>query len=262
MKCSMAVRLDFGRQLQRDAEASRAVGEILTRPCFAALERISGRRKDRWSKHAKASASLIAEYFADPAFDAVHFDTKRDDELDASAEFESELAGRDPASAETAMQGYIVIPYLDADLDADRSALLALADVMQTGAGFVALEPDYRAAKRALSSARPKERSGLSATRRLGRRARSWKSELLATQIATVEWGTFLGAGHLERIDLSKVRGSGAFARVVEVSPQLAFLQVTEDPMDDLSGALEARLPAAREALAPLLMDISDVNLD
>lgn len=42
----------------------------------------------------------------------------------------------------------------------------------------------------------------------------------------------------------------------------MAFLQVTEDPLDDLSGELERRLPPAREALRPLLMDIGDVNLE
>jgi hypothetical protein len=260
---SITMRLDFGLQLQADAEASRAVGEILTRPCFSALERISGRHKDRWSKHAKPTAKLVAEYLANPAFDAVHFDTKREDELAASAEIESDLAGRETAPAETAMQGYLVIPYVDADLDAVRSSVLDLANVLQVGAGFLALEPDYRAGKRmALSSSRPKERAGLAGTRQLGRFGRLWKRELIATHLATVEWGTLLGAGHLDRIDLAKVRASGAFERVVEVSPRLAFLQVTGDPRDDLSGELEAKLPAARDALAPLLMDISDVNLD
>jgi hypothetical protein len=52
---------------------------------------------------------------------------------------------------------------------------------------------------------------------------------------------------------------------VTEVVPdRLAFLQVTNDPMDDLRGpnGLEEKLAAARHASRPILMDVGDVSLD
>ncbi len=138
-----------------------------------------------------------------------------------------------------------------------------LAAALQAGAGFVAAEPTYGLAhKLSIGASRPKERRGLSELRQRGRRARDWKSELLATQLATVEWGTFLGPGHVPRVDVAKLRDSGAFERVVEVAPSLVYLQVTADPRDDLTGELEAKLPKAREALGAVLMDIGDVDLD
>jgi len=205
---------------------------------------------------------VIAAYLSDRQNDAVSFDTKRGVDPVATGEIENGLRGQDPVWTSTAMHAHLVVPIDYQGIAKLIADVVELAAILDAGAGFVSAEPDFSLAHRHATGGRPKERAGLSEHRQVGRRAREWKRELLSTQLATVEWGTFLGAGHLERIDLAKVRASGAFARVVEVSPQLAFLQVTEDPMDDLSGALEAKLPAAREAIAPLLMDIGDVTLD
>jgi uncharacterized membrane protein len=57
------------------------------------------------------------------------------------------------------------------------------------------------------------------------------------------------------------LRASGAFARVVAVAPQLVYLQVSEDPTEDLTEGFEAKLVAARWALAPLLMDMSAIEM-
>lgn len=65
--------------------------------------------------------------------------------------------------------------------------------------------------------------------------------------------GLFLGAGHV--IERDRLRGS--FERVEQLSSTITYLQVTSDPEDDLSGVLEQRLRAAREALAPILVGAS-----
>lgn len=263
MRASLAVNLKFGRVLIDDAKSVERVASLLSRPSFVELGRVSARRKDRWLKHAKPSADLIAKILSDAENDAVSFDNKRGSEMTASAEIENCLRGRTPASPSTIMHAHVVVPIPDQGVDVLVADMVELAEALGAGAGFISAEPRYDFAHRhALGGSRPKERAGLSELRQRGRRGRDWKEHLLATHIATVEWGTFLGAGHLARIDIANVRASGAFERVVEVSPRLAFLQVTANPMDDLSGELEAKLPAAREALAPLLMDISDVNLE
>jgi len=263
VSATVAVRLDFGRVLLDDSAAVRRAAEVMSRPSFDALDRVSARRKDRWLNHAKRGAEVIAEYLSDPKNDSAFFDTKRGSELVATGEIENGLRGRTPEVRTTAVRCHVVLPMPHDGVERLIADVLELAGIVATGAGFVGVEPDYGLAHRhALGGSRPKERTGLSELRQRGRRAREWKSELIATHLATVEWGTLLGAGYLDRIDLAKIRASGAFARVVDVSPELAFLQVTADPRDDLTGELEAKLPAARHALAPLLMDISDVNLD
>lgn len=73
---------------------------------------------------------------------------------------------------------------------------------------------------------------------------------------------TLLGPGQVARVSVETLRASGASSRVHEVSPQLAMLQVTADPMDDLIGELEKRLPAVRDVLAPLLVNSNDVTLE
>ena len=58
--------------------------------------------------------------------------------------------------------------------------------------------------------------------------------------ITTAEWGMLLGPGHLERVSLDVLRSSGVFSRVIEMVPgRLAFLQVTPDPLNDLSDEFE-----------------------
>jgi len=66
----------------------------------------------------------------------------------------------------------------------------------------------------------------------------------------------------LPRIDAGALRASGVFARVVELSPALVFLQLTADPADALAHDFDARLEPARAVLAPLLMDLSAVILE
>lgn len=85
----------------------------------------------------------------------------------------------------------------------------------------------------------------------------------MLTRLASVEWGTFrpgnLDSGH---VDLAALRTSGAFARVVEIVPgRLAFLQLTDDPIDDLQPEIETKLAVARQVLGPLLVDTSDIEL-
>jgi hypothetical protein len=88
---------------------------------------------------------------------------------------------------------------------------------------------------------------------------RDYKNELIGTHLAGVEWGTFLGPGHLERIDVAALRSSGAFERVVQVTRSLVFLQLTANPEDDLSPDIEPKLSRARELLRSLLLDTGDL---
>ncbi|TMQ12954.1 MAG: hypothetical protein E6J91_19925 [Deltaproteobacteria bacterium] len=260
---SLAIRLDYGAGVAGEPRAAREIAEILMRPCFAALSRLSARRKDRWSKHAKPSVESIATYLADATNDAISMDTKRGQDLVASAEVENGV-GRDAAPiVATRLQAYAAIPYVAESLEAVVTGVRDLASALGAAAGFISLEPSYGLAHRAaVAASRPKERTGIGEQRFRERRARLRYSDRIGTELAGVDWGTFLGPGHLERVDLGELRRSGAFARVVEVSPKLGYLQISNDPLDDLTDGFEARLALARRALAPLLMDVSSISME
>lgn len=264
----LAVRLDYGDALVGAPDAARAVAEVLVRPCFVELSRLSARRKDRWSKHVKPSVDQVAEYLADASNDAISMDTKRGGVLVAGAEVENGV-GRDSARVfATRLQAYVAIPFVAAESEAVIAGLCDFAAALHATSGFVTLEPSYGLAHRAaVAASRPKERPGLSEQRFRERRARSRYADRIGTELAGVEWGTFLGRGHLLRVDLGELRRSGAFARIVEVSskegsPKLAFLQISDDPRDDLTDAFEAKLVAARRALAAITMDVSAISLE
>jgi hypothetical protein len=260
---SLAIRLDFGLRLVETPAAARAVAEVLVRPCFAELERLSGRRKDRWSRHGKPSVDAIVSYLTDPSLNAVAFDTKRNRELVASGEVENGVGNRGAVVPALRSIAYLVIPLVPAELKAVVAGVCDLAAALHAAAGFIALDARHGLAHEvALGGFRPRERVGLSEQRFRERRGRHHYDDRLVTELAGVEWGTFLGPGHLPKIDLDELRRSAAFARVVEITPSLAYVQVTADPMDDLTEGIEAKLIVARQALAPLLMDVSAISLE
>jgi hypothetical protein len=225
------------------------------------LERLSAHRGDRWIAQPEKSEARIAEILLDRGNKAAALETKRSRELVASAEIQN--GTQDRAETPTRFYAELSFPVSLPDIEATIAAIGDLASALDTGSGFVAVEPDYELAHEvAVAGSKPRARANLSERRRIERRGRDWHYKELATKIAGPEWVTFLGAGHLAHVDLDQIRTTSAFERVAQVSPSLAYLQVTANPLDDLSGELEVRLPRAREALQPLLMDLSDVNLD
>jgi hypothetical protein len=259
------VRFDFEIALLDQAARTRTIAEVLTRPCFAVLRRISARQGDRWLRHARVSSESIKSYLQDRSNEALSLDSGRAGELIASAQIQN---GTYPPErpGNPALRFYAYLAFPVADVDACVVGICDLARALDVGAGFVAVEPDHsRAQEVALGGRLPRERVGLSDQRRLERRGRDWKHELVGQRIANVEWATLLGPEHLARVSVDELRASGAFARVIDVVPgRLAFLQVTHDPTDDLRevNGLEDKLVAARTALTAILMDVEDVSLD
>jgi hypothetical protein len=259
---SLAIRLDFGLRLVENSVAARAVADVLMRPCFGALSRIAARRKDRWSRHDKPSVDAIVSFLTDPAVDAMALDTKRGSDIVASGEVENGVGNASAPVLALRSIAYLAIPLVAAELDAVIGGTCDLAAAVSATAGFIALEPRYGLAhSAAIHIERPTERVGVSAQRFRERRARHRYGTRLVTELAGIEWGTFLGPGHLAKVDLDELRRSRAFARVVQVTPALAYVQVTADPMDDLTEAIEAKLISARQALAALLMDVSVISV-
>lgn len=256
---SLAVHYDFSAILVDDARRRRRVAELLMSPCFDRLARVSAQRGDRWVDYAPKSVDAIDSILADRRNSELSLDNGRRGEMVASAAMKN---GAREGLGEPPHKAYLAFP-TPVDLEGATVALLALADALDAGAGFIACEPNYDAGQNvALEGGKPRLRPGVSTRRATARRGRHWHYKRRHAELAGPEWGTFLGAAHLARLDIDQVRASGAFVRVELISPRLAYLQVTGDPADDLREDFEARLEAARLALAPILMDLSDVTLD
>src|SRR6266481_4484900 len=103
---TLAVRFDFAAALIEDEQRCRRVGEILVRPCFRDLERVSGHRGDRWIQHEPTSVDAIVSILREPKNSAVSFETKRGKELVASGEIKT----RDAHEGATRFYGYLAFP--------------------------------------------------------------------------------------------------------------------------------------------------------
>lgn len=260
MSSHLAIRLDHGTTISREPDVAHRVAQILTRPALAVLARVSAREKDRWSKHAPATAETIEQYLTNETNDSIALDNGRAGELTASAEIESGPHLNVKAAPAVRFIAHLVLPYDAAKLEEVLTAAFDLATTIRATAGFVAVEPTYGLAHRiAIGQSIPKDRVGLSAQRIAERRVRDFKSEQLDTRLAGLEWGTFVGAAVRQKLDLDELRRSGAFNRVTEVTPELAFLQLTANPEDDLSLHADDRFTRARSLLSSVLLDTSDL---
>ena len=161
MSPHLAIRLDYATTISRAPDVANRVAQVLARPAMALLARVSVREKDRWSKHAPATAETIEQYLTTEANDAVSLDNGRAGELTASAEIESgpNLNVKSPPAVR--YNAYIVLPYDPAKLEEVLTAAFDLAIAMNATAGFVALETTYGLAHRvAVGQSIPKARVG------------------------------------------------------------------------------------------------------
>lgn len=239
-----------------------AVAAILMRPCFSALNCLTARKADGDGPRAAPTVVRLAEYILDGSNDTISLESCGGT-LTASAEIQRFAGATGAPEMPRPSSAYFVVPYAAKYLKSLVSSACDLAAALGAVAGYIALEPRYAIAY-ALASGRggSLRRSGVSRQRNRERRGRVRHPERKTTELAGVEWGTFLGPGHLRRVDLTALQASGAFARITRLTPALAYLQVTATPGDDLSERFEDHLGPARRALGTLLMDLSPVGED
>ncbi len=246
----LVARLDHSSVLLNEPDLANEVGRVLTRPWFARLGRVRGRRPNRITKSLPVSAEEIAGHLGHPANDACTLDSAPNGWARASAVVENGVGlTRRPIA-------YVVLPIVRRQLEDVVQGICDLARLLGAEAGFVALDRSFERGEEVALGAmrRTRGREWLSMQRYRERQLREHGRDRITTEIAGVEWGTFLGAGHLGAVNLGDVRRSGAFARVKRLGPRLAYLQITNDPLDDLTEAFEKKLVAARHVLAPILM--------
>jgi len=258
MSMHLAIRLDHGTVIANEPAIAHRVAESVLRPALSIFTRLSGRKLDRWSKHAPATVATLETYLRDAQNDSVALDNGRAGKLTATAGIESgpDLNAKSPPASR--FMTYFALPFEPDQFEDVLSAMFEVAVAVRVAAGFIAIESSYGHAHRtAVGHSIPNPRAGLSETRIRERRVRDYKNELIDTRLAGLEWGTFLGPGH--QVDVDALRRSGAFERVVEVSTSITFLQLTADPGDDLSPSIEDRFVRARAAVSDQLLDTSDL---
>ena len=250
----LAARIEYGEHTFRNLRAmAQDVASILMRPCFATAEVLSAWREDRMVFQIRPTAEKLAAYLCHPANDGISLSTP----CKATIEISNGNDRKTEKLRPTSLYAYVVVPFVPAGHEALLRGICDLARALRAASGFVAVDTRHSSAFQIALVGPPVARAGLGEQRQHERGLRWSGAARLGSEVAGVEWGTFLGSGHLRKVDLEAVRASGAFAKVLRLAQDLAYLQVTGNPMDDLNGQLEERLPAARRALAPLMMATS-----
>jgi hypothetical protein len=245
----------------RGANHALPVAEILTRPCFAELRRVALETdKGRVMRHSATSRERVQALIQDPACDMVNMDSGRHEELVAAARIETGLL-RDASywnAFPAPLMSTMVVPHEASLTEARLEAFCELAVTLRALAGCTSVEMDFGKASSLSLGQTPTPRKGLiqpgMTLRRLQeRRSHSYSQRASDRQIPSPEWGLFLGRGHLDQVSAGALAASGAFHDVRRLGDDLAFLQLTADPMDALRPDYDELLEPARRALAPLL---------
>ena len=242
---SLALHIDHRVAPGADEAVATQVAVILVRPCFHDLVRVAINVKDRDKAHqAKTSNG-----------DAVVLDNGREGELVASARIWTGRHIETYDEPKPFLASYIVVPYESAQREALVDAFVDLVAALRAVAGYVTIERDFAHARDAALSAAPRKDEVRDFPRRAQeRKGHYWYDKRVNTELSGPNWGVVLGPDHLKRVGPDPsvfpiIRGAGA-SKVALLSP---------DPEDALHDAFDARLEAARKALAPLLMDVSNV---
>ena len=240
-----------------DERLASTLAELLARPCFAPLTRVAAQLRDRDPSYQPKHLASITAALQAPAAVAIVLDCGRRDDPCATARICTRRHPRTPHAAAKPpfLASVFVVPAHRADAPAILDAFVELAAMLQAVAGYIAVEPDHDRAHRAALAQSPSREDVRDHYRRAQeRRAHAWYDRAIDAQLAGPEWGIVLGPRHLGRLApdpacFPVIRDAGA--------AKLALLSAS--PADALEPHFERRLDAARQALAPLLMDVSTV---
>lgn len=256
---TLGLHLDHRVAPGEDERVAGAIAELLARPCFAPLTRVAAQSRERDPSYLPKQLAAITACLLDPTAEGVTLDCGRAREapLVATARIRTgrhlqRWAGDIPAPL---LVSTVVVPAEPPHGAALLDAFVELAALLQAVAGYIAVEPDHDRAHRAALAQAPNSEDVRDHYRRSQeRRAHSWYDRAVETRFAGPEWGLLFGPRHLAALApdpacFAVIRDAGA--------GKLALLTAApEDALDDL---FDRRLDAARQAIEPLLMDVSAV---
>lgn len=243
-----------------------ALADLLTRPALAALTRTWYSVSDKDKAHTESTPKSVAERFANPEAHAVGLDSGRSGELVAKAMFDIGLPYTPDADVVAPLRSHVIVPYDAATAGAVIATMVSIGELLRPVWGMISVEPTFDIAEKAAVAKGPAkdQRSAfphLTDDRIRYRRAPWFHDKKIDRGIGGPEWGTFLGPKHVEKLALDKLRESGAFTQVRELSHGGVYVQLSEEPLDATSDKIVALVSNGRAALEPILLDVTAVKL-
>jgi hypothetical protein len=257
---TLCLRLEYALVPARDATVASTMAEIMMRPCFAPLKRMSlETRRGRNMHYTRPSAEVIQAYLCDPRCDVVDMESGRQGEVIAQARLPTGLLLEPDywVAYPAPLKLYIIVPHDPGLARARIDAFCELALVVQATSGCVSMENGFNLAQTMCigSLVKPAKlvhmQPGLT-LRRLAER-RSYSLRKLDREVPAPEWGLFLSRGHLDVVSADALESSGVFHQVRRLGDALVFLQLTADPADALRPDYDDLLDPVRRVLAPIL---------
>jgi hypothetical protein len=258
---TLVARFDHASRLGRSVTASAAVAEVLTRPCFDVLERVSCFRLDRQCRYAPKTQDLIAEYLAQRPNESIVIDNGRKGDLIAKTLLETGHSDHGSYGLPAPFRSYVVVPMDTAAVNAVVDSCCEIAVALQAAAGSITVEASFGDAESyALSMPRSRPTSGIegeAAVNRSRERAAHFHYDRdIHKRVAAPEWGLFLSENHLRLLPLDVIRQRSVFKIVRELVPnRLVFIQLTDNPETALQSDVDELYGKARRDLEPILMD-------
>lgn len=260
MQPTLSMRLEYALVPARDPTVVTAMAEIMMRPCFAPLKRMSlETRRGRNMLYTRPSAEVIQAYLCDPRCDVVDMESGREGDLIAQARLPTGLLLEPDhwVAYPAPLESYVIVPHDPGLVSARIDAFCDLAQAVQATAGCVSTENGFNLAQNFCIGRLSKpdklvhKQPGLT-LRRLAERRRYSKRKL-DREVPSPEWGLFLSRKHLDVVSADALEASGVFHQVRRLADDLVFLQLTADPADALRPDYDALLDPVRAVLAPVL---------
>jgi hypothetical protein len=220
-------------------------------------------RRDRQAAYAALTPGLVRTYLLAPENDLVILDIGRRGDLDAMVTIATGRNRSADADRPAPLTSYAIVP-LPPTATENLDTLCELALVLGTVAGAVTAEDSFGKAQSFALSVIDGSGDAIAEGRTTPERVKErlahyFHPNEMHRKIPGPEWGLFLSEGHLKVVPVERLRASGLFVEVREIARGLVLTLLTPDPADALRPIFEQKLRAAREVLAPMLMDWSRV---
>ncbi len=254
---TFALRIDHRAWLDKP-EVATAIGEVLDHPSFRALRRVAYNTGVRETRHQPRTAASVKEILLSKDCDSAVLDSGRTGELTATGAIFTGRHIQHWDADKRVIDSHVIVPYDTAAPLAIVEGFSLLAVALDAFGGYLYVEPSFIRARAAVYCQAPRRHEVRDYPRRAReRKAHARYAEWHETRIAGPEWGLFLGPGHLARV----TPDPAVFPIIRDVGRGKLCL-LSENPEDALTEAFDARLEDARRALAPILMDLSEVPVD
>ncbi len=237
------------------------IAELLCLPALSDLTRTAMVDRDRRTGHTAKTKAAIVEQLRSPKSQGVELDGGRGRDLDEKVFI---IFDRARDAYPVPHWGYIVLKYESSRLDDYLGSFSRMATQLDTSLAYMSLEPSFSEAQSVAlgyESRETRARKDMTDRRRRERKAQKFYIREIGRRLPAVHWGMYLSSGYLEAVELAQLKESPAFYLVRELEGGIAYLQLTADPEDALGESYEETLDKARSALAPILIDLSDIEL-